>query len=96
MVKRIAAFYATEQGQNERDRIYSDTIAGKMTAAQRKEVTQNFAAWAVENNYGQKTFRELNARFCRWWKDQARYADSAADQTKNPSNNPYYRHKITI
>lgn len=105
MLDRIAAFYATPQGQKERERIYSDTIAGKMTPAQRTEVTKAFAAWAVEQNYGQKTFRELNARFTRWWKDQARYNANQAQQS-NPlnnrpdgpkmrsSDNPYANHKI--
>ena len=86
MLERIAAFYATPQGQNERDRIYSDTIAGTMSAPERTEVTKSFAAWAVEQNYGQKTFRELNARFTRWWKDQARYnSEKKSNQSQQQS-----------
>lgn len=88
MLKRIAAFYATEQGKNERERIYSDTIAGKMTADQRTEITRDFAAWAVEQNYGQKTFRELNARFTRWWKDQARYNAEKQPATHTQHHSP--------
>lgn len=88
MLERIAAFYATPQGQNERERIYSDTIAGKMSAPERTEVTKAFAAWAVEQNYGQKTFRELNARFTRWWKDQARYNAEKQPATHTQHHSP--------
>ena len=85
MLERIAAFYATPQGQNERERIYSDTIAGTMSAPERTEVTKSFADWAVEQNYGQKTFRELNARFTRWWKDEARYNKKQSNPSQQPS-----------
>jgi hypothetical protein len=78
MLKRIAAFYATDPGQREKEVIYSNTLAGKMTNEQRRDVVERFAAWAVRENYGQRTFRELNSQFYTWWKNQTRFQQPAA------------------
>jgi hypothetical protein len=106
MIERIHAFYATEPGQREKEVIYANTLAGKMSDAQRTDVVQRFAAWAVRENYGQRTFRELNSQFFTWWKNQTRFhqpaAGAAAHQNarsegptlRSTDQNPYARHKI--
>jgi hypothetical protein len=106
MIERIHAFYATEPGQREKEAIYANTLAGKMSDAQRTDVVQRFAAWAVRENYGQRTFRELNSQFFTWWKNQTRFQQPAPgapahqnSRSEGPAmrstdTNPYARHKI--
>lgn len=75
MVERIHAFYSTPVGEQEKEKIYQATIAGKMKPAERKDVVERFAAHAIEKGYGAggKQYRDLNARFYTWWKDQSRF-----------------------
>jgi hypothetical protein len=88
MVERIQAFYRTPVGEKEKEKIYDSTVAGRFTDAQRKDVVQRFAAYAIEKGYGAggKQFRDLNARFQIWWKDQSRFQQPAAAAPAQQSN----------
>ena len=102
MLEKIGAFYSTPQGLSEKDKIYSSTIAGQLNEAQRGEITQRFAAYAIEKGYGAggKQFKDLNSRFFIWWKDQSRF-QSNTNSTGSTGNattavNPYARHQKII
>lgn len=82
MLERIHAFYSTPVGEQEKERIYTSTIAGKMQPAERMDVVERFAAHAIEKGYGAggKQYRDLNARFFMWWKDQSRFQRATSTQ----------------
>jgi len=108
MVERIHAFYSTPVGEQEKEKIYQATIAGKMKPSERKDVVERFAAHAIEKGYGAggKQYRDLNARFYTWWKDQSRFQQPSQGAPAHQNNrsegptlrstdqNPYARHKI--
>lgn len=74
---KISKFYTA--WPNLKEWIESTTVAGQMGPQDRTDVVRGFCSYAIEKNYGAKTYRELHARFSKWWNDQKNFNRASAN-----------------
>lgn len=71
LLTALRGFYFPDNKPAEHWRVLIDaTPAMNWTAAKQKEVVSNFCDWALSEGWERRTFRQINSRLKRWFKDE--------------------------